>query len=138
MSASKFALLCKNPVTTIDSSAEYAVGTRRWEDGKEYVYVAASEEIGPQKAVKASKAYAATVAGSTSFVVGVSLSNTLTTGTYGFVQTRGVATLASATIAAGSKVEAGAAGVAVSGSTNPFGDCLEVASGSTAVSVYIR
>lgn len=138
MSASKFAALNRYPVSTVNSSAEYAVGTRRWDDGKEYVYVYASEEIAPQKAVSVGSGYTANVAGAAEFVAGVSQGSTLTTGTYGWIQTRGVATMASATVDVDSLVEAGASGVAVSGTTGAFGTCMVVASGSTAVSVYIR
>lgn len=141
-------------VTATLSANDPEVGARRWDGGREYVFVYndGGEQIDPGfGAVLQSGAtgYSVTVSSVTSadIVVGVCRNATLTTGTYGWLVSRGITNVemnaTSGTVAAGGLIEIGANGdfSPVSNTTAnlapAIGKALEAIVSSASGSAYI-
>lgn len=144
-------------VTSSLGANDPEIGTRVTADGREYVFVynAGGEQIGPGYAAvpnSAATGMSVTVTATTSAdcVIGVCRNATLTTGTYGWLVTRGVTPIqmgaTSGTVAALGLVEVGANGVFVptsltTGNKAPaigkaLAEIVSSASGNAYVSCY--
>lgn len=144
-------------VTATPGSNDGEIGYRKFEGGKEYVkvYNDCNSDINPGYAVvlqSGVSGYSVTLSAVTSadIVVGVAQSTTMTTGTYGYVVTKGITAIemgaTSGSVAAGGLVEVGADGVFVpvsntTGNKSPavgkaLGAIVSSASGNAYVSCY--
>jgi hypothetical protein len=141
-------------VTSSLGANDPEVGTRKWEGGREYVFVYndCNSQIIPGLGTviqSGASGYSVSVSAVTSadIVVGICRNATLTTGTYGWVVTKGVTSVkmnaSSGTVAAGDLLEVGADGdfQKVSNTTGnlapAIGKALEAIVSSAVGSAYV-
>lgn len=143
------------PVSNVSTTADAELGSRRMENGNEYIYVYntgnSDISVGRGAIVTATSGYSVVVS-STSMVdqfLGVCRHNTITTGAYGWLLTRGFANIVMDTAASaivGYPLCAGNNGLwrqVVSGSSSPIPPLAQArimtaaASGDSGVGAYI-